>query len=65
MGKIDAKDITYLLGQVGDAVKKLGLGKGGMKAGAATIVAGAAVVGSAATVAAQKIGKLFSKKNGK
>lgn len=62
MGKTSASDITYLLGQIGDTVKDLGLGKGGMKTGAKAVVAGAVVVGSAATVAAQKVGKLFSKK---
>lgn len=60
MGKMSAADMTYYIAKAGDIIK--GSGKGDMKTGAKVIIGGAVIVGGAATITAQKIGKMFSKK---
>ena len=52
--------MTYYIAKAGDIIK--GSGKGDMKTGAKVIIGGAVIVGGAATITAQKIGKMFSKK---
>ncbi len=61
--KMNAADMTYYIAKAGDIIK--GSGKGDMATGAKVIIGGAIVAGGVATVAAQKIGKMLSKKKKK
>lgn len=63
MGKMNAADMAYYIAIAGDIIK--GRGKGDMNTGAKVIIGGAVIVGGAAVIAAQKIGKMFSKKKQK